>query len=283
LDPGGKGVNVSRALAAAGRPTVAVLPSGGDEGARLAALLGREGVAVVPVPISGAVRSNVTIVELDGTTTKVNETGPTLSAAEIDALESAVVDVAPRATWVVGSGSLPLGTSEDFYADLVGRLRATRTRIAIDTSGRPLAAVIDAKPDLIKPNAEELAELVGAPARTFAEVVSAAESLRARGVGSVLVSLGADGAVLIEDGSVATARAAAAVVRSTVAAGDATLAGFLAGGGQGPDALRTAVAYGTAAVSLPGSVMPGPDDLDISAVEVSTDPDLDRPLGGHRP
>ena len=75
LDPGGKGVNVSRALAANGHPTVAVLPSGGTEGSRLGGLLAPEGVAVLPVPIVGSVRSNVTVVEADGTTTKLNEIG----------------------------------------------------------------------------------------------------------------------------------------------------------------------------------------------------------------
>ena len=80
VDPGGKGVNVSRALAANDIATVAVLPSGGPEGAQLAALLAPFGVQTVPVPIGGTVRSNITVAEPDGTTTKLNEAGPELSA-----------------------------------------------------------------------------------------------------------------------------------------------------------------------------------------------------------
>jgi len=278
VDPGGKGVNVSRALAANGHPTVAVQPSGGAEGSRLAALLAPEGVAVLPVPIAGSVRSNVTVVEPDGTTTKFNEAGPTLSADEVDALARAAVSAASRASWVVGSGSLPLGAPADFYAGLARRLRTTSARVAIDTSGRPLAEAVAAAPDLLKPNAEELAELTSAHLGTLADVVKAAQGLRDRGVGAVLVSLGADGALLVEGDAVLHAHAAVDLVRSTVGAGDATLAGFLAGGAHGAGALRTAVAYGAGAVRLPGSAMPQPGDLNLDAVVVDTEPDLDRPL-----
>jgi 1-phosphofructokinase len=280
VDPGGKGVNVSRALAACNVDTVAVLPSGGAEGAQLTALLTPIGVRVVQVPIAGAVRSNITVVEPDGTTTKLNEAGPELSPDEVEAIEQAVVETARDAAWVVGSGSLPRGVSAQFYAELVERLRDVDTQVCIDASGPALAAAVDAGPDLIKPNAEELAELVGRPLRRLGDVVDAAAEARKRGVGTVLVSLGADGALLLSADEMLHGWARAEQVRSTVGAGDATLAGFLAGGGRGRSALVTALAYGTAAVGLPGSVMPTPADLRPDAVTIDDNPDLDRPLGG---
>ncbi|WP_214366914.1 1-phosphofructokinase [Pseudonocardia sp. H11422] len=283
VDPGGKGVNVSRALAAGDVATVAVLPSGGAEGSQLSALLAPLGVQVAQVPIAGALRSNITIVEPDGTTTKLNESGPELRRDEIEAIERRVVEVAEHAAWVVAAGSLPRGVDSGFYAELVAALRGagnSRAQVCIDASGAPFDAAVDAGPDLVKPNTEELAELVGRPLRRIGDVVDAAAEVRKRGVGTVLVSLGADGALLVGPDEVLHGWAPPVRVRSTVGAGDATLAGFLAGGGRGRPALVTALAYGTAAVSLPGSVMPRPTDLDAGAVTVTDNLDLDRPLGG---
>jgi 1-phosphofructokinase len=278
VDPGGKGVNVARALAAGDTATIAVLPSGGPEGAQLAALLAPFGVQTIQVPITGTVRSNITVAEPDGTTTKLNEAGPELSAAEAEAVEKTVVELATRASWVVGAGSLPRGVGVDFYARLVTALRDLDTQVCIDASGPPLAAAVDAGPDLIKPNAEELAELVGRPLHRLADVVDAAAEVRKRGVATVLVSLGGDGALLVSADEVLHGWAPPVRVRSTVGAGDATLAGYLAGGGRGRPALVTAIAYGTAAVQLPGSIMPRPTDLDLDAVVVTDTPDLDRAL-----
>ncbi|HEU4489915.1 MAG TPA: 1-phosphofructokinase [Jiangellales bacterium] len=280
VDPGGKGVNVSRALAQHGRPTVAVLPSGGAEGAQLAALLAPQLVPTVPVAVAGATRSNVTLVEPDGTTTKINEPGAALTAQEVAALEERVEELAARATWVVGCGSLPRGVDADFYAQLVARSRAAGARTAVDTSGAALAAAVEASPDLLKPNHEELAELVGRSLTTLGDVAEAARSLVVTGVGAVLVSLGAEGALLVDGEGVTLARGPAVTVRSTVGAGDSTLAGYLAAGGVGPGALRAAVAFGTAAVTLPGSALPGPDDIRTDLVLLDPTPDLSRPLTG---
>jgi 1-phosphofructokinase len=280
LDPGGKGVNVSRALAAHGQPTVAVLPSGGADGARLTDLLGPFGVATVTVPISEGTRSNVTLVEPDGTTTKVNEPGPTLTGVEAATMEERVVTLAQRGTWTVLCGSLPRGVDADFFHRLTERLHGLGVQVALDTSGPPLAAAMPAKPDLIKPNDEELAEMVGRPLPTLGDVVTAAQELVAGGVGRVLVSLGGNGALLVEADAVHYARGPKVDVLSTVGAGDATLAGFLTGGAAGPDALRLAVAFGTAAVTLAGSVMPGPHDIHPELVDVTSDVDLTLQLDG---
>jgi 1-phosphofructokinase len=280
VDPGGKGVNVSRALAAHGQKTRAVLPSGGAEGSQLAALLAPEGVEVVQVPVGGAVRANVSVVEPDGTVTKLNEPGPLLTAAEVDAIVQATVAAAAGASWVVLSGSLPPGTPAGLYAGLVGRLRAEAVRTAVDSSGEPLVAALAAGPDLIKPNREELAEAAGMDVATLGDAVEAAQRLRARGARAVLASLGPDGALLVDSAGAVHGEAPVRAARSAVGAGDALLAGFLAGGGAGEAGLAAALAFGAAATGLPGSRMPRPADLDPHAVRLYHAPDATRVLEG---
>jgi 1-phosphofructokinase len=169
-----------------------------------------------------------------------------------------------------------------FYADLVNHLHQSGARIAIDTSGPAMAAALAAGPDLVKPNREELAEATGRPITTIGEAIAAAQELRKAGARTVVASLGPDGAVLVDDTGAYHGEAPVAEPRSTVGAGDAALAGFIAGGGTGPAALAEGLAYGAAATGLEGSRMPGPQDLDRAAVVLHIDPQLDRVLEGHR-
>ena len=281
IDPGGKGVNVSRVLAAQGSSTVAVIPSGGPEGHLLEQLLDSAGVAYASVPVGGSVRMNISVLEPDGTTTKLNEPGPQLSAAEVDALLDATVQHADGAAWVVGCGSLPPGAPIDLYAVLTARARERGARVAIDSSGAPFAAAVAAQPHLVKPNHEELAELVGHDLPTLADVRDAARDLVAGGIEVVAVSLGGDGALLVTADECAHARATITAPLSTVGAGDCMLAGLLHGLSTGldpADALMTGVTWGAAAVTLPGSRVPAPDDLDGIRAELTREPDFDRVL-----
>ncbi|NUR81913.1 MAG: 1-phosphofructokinase, partial [Dermatophilaceae bacterium] len=123
LDPGGKGVNVSRALAAQGAATTAVLPIGGPEGHLLEDLLDTAGVGHASVLVRGTVRMNISVLEPDGTTTKLNEPGPDLATAEVEALLETTLERSVGADWVVGCGSLPPGAPTDLYAVLVARVR----------------------------------------------------------------------------------------------------------------------------------------------------------------
>jgi 1-phosphofructokinase len=276
LDPGGKGVNVSRALAAHRIATTAVVPLGGPEGAQLTALLQQEGIDVCPVPVTSPTRSNVSLVEPDGTVTKINEPGGELTAADLDEITAAVLSAAAGADWVVASGSLPPGVPDSFYARL-GQLLPVR--FAVDTSGPALSAALGSAPALVKPNRTELAESVGFGISTLADAVRAADVMREAGVGTVLASLGADGALLVGGQGVLYGESPVDRRRSAVGAGDAMLAGFLAAGADGRDALVEALSWGAAAVRFPGSRMPGPSDIDRSAARVHADPDLSRPLG----
>ncbi|MCD5344771.1 hexose kinase [Arthrobacter sp. AK04] len=298
-ESGGKGVNVSRALVASGLESVAVLP-GADSDPVLAGL--REiGVPFVSLPIDEPLRTNVALTEPGGVTTKINEPGPKLDEDQQEALIKLLLESSRGASWVVLAGSLPPGFPADFYATAARRIRAagngSAPRIAVDSSGAPLAAAMSGdgagadgtatgsgKPDLLKPNAEELAELAAAAgfatatadeleADPVAAAAAAAAVVRS-GVGSVLATLGSKGAVLVTaDGAwLATHPPVAAV--STVGAGDSALAGYLLAHGQGAapaDCLRQAVAHGAAAASLPGSTVPAvhqttPDAVTITAL-----------------
>jgi 1-phosphofructokinase len=281
VDPGGKGVNIARALAAHGHPTLAVLPSGGWEGDHLAKLLMDEGIDSMQVPIAGSTRANISVAEPDGTVTKFNEPGPHLSPAEIEALIQATVDAARGATWVVGCGSLPLGPAEDFYALVVDRLARSNAKVAIDTSGPAMLKSLSAGPHVMKPNLEELREVVGTEIATLGDALDAARALQDQGVATVIASLGSDGALYLDEKTAVHAEAEVKRPSSAVGAGDALLAGFLANGGHGVDAFVHGIAWAAAAVGLPGSRMPGPADVDLATVHVHDDLDRGLSLAHH--
>ncbi|MUL75992.1 1-phosphofructokinase [Mycolicibacterium sp. CBMA 226] len=291
-EPGGKGVNVSRALTLNGVDTVALLPAA-DHDPILTGLRAR-GVPFHNIDIPGAVRSNLTITENDGTTTKLNEPGARLDRPTLAALTAVVRGHATEATWLVLSGSLPPGVPDDWYADIVAQLAPLPCRVAVDTSERPLTALAaafpTAAPDLIKPNSEELASLTGRSAQELEDaaaqgdplpVVSAARQLVDRGANTVLVTLGGAGAVLVDRDGTWAATVPPIVPRSTVGAGDASLAGYLAAtiaGAPPAERLQTAVAYGSAAASLPGSALPTPEQIDVKAVQVQAVTSASAPL-----
>jgi 1-phosphofructokinase len=202
LDPGGKGVNVARALLANGVPTRAVVPIAGVEGDQLVGLLEHEGVDVAVVPVLGHTRSNITIAEADGTVTKLNEPGASLCAVDLEALAGKVLAAAAPGSWVVLCGSLPPGLRAEAYATLTHRFVAAGLRVVVDTSGPAFRAAVAVGPELVKPNAEELAEAVGRPLRSRSAVVAAARELQDLGAQTVLVSLGATGAILVDSSAV---------------------------------------------------------------------------------
>jgi 1-phosphofructokinase family hexose kinase len=252
VEAGGKGINVARALARAGVASTAVFPANGADTEALRALLDdHDGAMALQVSsIREAVRSNLSVIDADGTTTKFNEAGPTLDSEEVAALiATTVLEVERRSgTWLACCGSLPAGAGDDFHARLIDAVRGHSTRVAVDASGDGLRQAIAASPALIKPNTSELADAVGATFSTVGEVVDAASALVAGGIEQVLVSMGSDGALLVDANGAIHAWSEPVVVKNTVGAGDAMLAGFLSAGGLGETALRTSVAWGAAAV-----------------------------------
>ncbi|MHA7240737.1 1-phosphofructokinase family hexose kinase [Arthrobacter sp. TMS1-12-1] len=280
-EAGGKGVNVSRALAMSGTRTLAVLP-GDDDDAVLA------GLRSISLPfrnlaIGAGLRINTAITEPDGTTTKINEPGPPLSPTLLEDLLAVVVAESDGADWLVLAGSLPPGVPSTFYTTVTAAVREayglSAPLIAIDSSGEPLieaAAGIPA-PDLLKPNAEELSELTGIGTGDELEkdhdlAAKACAVLITAGVGAVLATLGSEGALLVTNGGAWHAVHPPVTARSTVGAGDSALAGYLLAhtAGELPEnCLRQAVAHGSAAAALPGSTVPSLDQTTPSIVAVT--------------
>jgi 1-phosphofructokinase len=268
VEPSGKGVNVGLALHGVGVPVRAVLPIGGSAGDEMTALLDDLGLDHVDVPITGTLRSNITLVEADGRTSKVNEPGPRLSDAEADTLCVKALSASDTGGWVVWAGSLPLGFTPERLADAVADTRAAGRLVALDCSGhaleRALAQDDGRLPHLVKPNADELAELTGRSLSTLGDVVDAAQVLIAHGVCTVLVSLGGDGALLVDADLPHPLHGTAAVRRvvNTVGAGDAFLAGWIAAvhdGATSADALANALRFGATAVEHEGTLLGVPD------------------------
>jgi 1-phosphofructokinase len=274
---GGKGVNISRAAVSAGIPSVAVLPAAKDDPFVIELLAA--GIDCKPVRPAGDVRVNIAITEPDGTTTKLNSPGAEVGPEHLAAMAGGLLARAGSSDWTVLAGSLPAGAPATFYADLVPRLHGTGTKIAVDTSEAPLSALVDAlpesAPDLMKPNGEELASFTGGDAELLESdpeaAAKAARTLVDRGVGAVLATLGANGAVLVTADGAWHATPPPTTVVSTVGAGDSSLFGYILGDIRGlpaPERLCLAVAYGSAAAGLPGTTIPEPAHVRADLVTV---------------
>ncbi|ATG51440.1 phosphofructokinase [Brachybacterium vulturis] len=280
--PGGKGINVALGVHRAGLPVLAVLPAAPSD--PLLELLEAAGLPHRSCTVAGRVRTNLTVLSTPQTTTKLNEPGATLSPAEVTALEELLLGAVAAGDSVMLSGSLAPGLPTDTYVRLVQSLQGIGARVGVDTSESPLTALAAAlpgtAPDFLKPNAEELGQIVGtdgvlleqqAAAGELTGVRDAALDLHRQGVGAVLVTLGAAGGLLATDGTAWYSPSPAGPVVSTVGAGDSATAGYLIARERGEDPrerLARSLAYGTAAVGLPGTTIPRPDQVRPDAERV---------------
>ena len=252
FDAGGKGINVAKYLTAMGTETVATGILGGFLGRFVTERLAAEGIESRFVEIDGTTRLNSTVLASDGEY-KLNQRGPTVSAAEVDAIRERLVSLAPDI--VVVAGSLPPGLDTGAIDRLAD---AGPWETVVDVDG-PLLAELDARYAWCKPNAPELAAATGRTVDDIDSAIVAARELRAMGFERVIASLGGDGAILVTENDVFHEPAIETDVIDTVGAGDALLSGVLAAIDAGADeatALHTGVVAATAAVSTPGTDTP---------------------------
>ena len=181
-DIGGKGINVSRALAALGIASIPIGFLGGATGKAMRDGLAADGFDARFVEVPGETRQNLTLLdESTGVYTKINEPGPTVGAGQLAALHGLVAGLAaPGDLWAF-CGSLPPGAPADLYAELIAAVQARGARAILDTSGEALAAGLPARPFGLKPNSEEAAEALGRPVTTDAQHVTAAVRLAVLG------------------------------------------------------------------------------------------------------
>ncbi|MFJ8633866.1 1-phosphofructokinase family hexose kinase [Streptomyces sp. NPDC093568] len=246
--PGGKGLNVARVLAALGHEVTVTGFTGGATGRVVQEqLTATPGVADALVPVTGPTRRTIAVVdERTGDTTQLNEPGPTITPREWSAFQEAYEDLLASASAVALCGSLPPGVPVGAYAGLVRSAKAAEVPVLLDTSGEALRRGVAARPDIIKPNADELAELTGSH-----EPLRATQDARRRGARTVVASLGEAGLLAVTPEGRWRATPPTRLHGNPTGAGDAAVAGLLSGLVEKlpwPDRLTRAVALSAAAV-----------------------------------
>jgi 6-phosphofructokinase 2 len=264
---GGGGINVARVLHRLGADVCAWALAGGAAGTQVRQLLAAEGVPTLLQPISGDTRENFSVVE----TTTSQEfrfvlPGPTLRASEWQACLDALATHTPPPRWLIASGSLPPGTPDGFYAQLARAVSSLGVRVAVDTSGPPLAAALQAGVALVKPSLRELRDVMQQPLEHAADWCTAAQSLVHSGAAEIVaLSVGEQGAVLATREGVWQAPALnVPATTGTTGAGDCFLAALvwsLDRGDAPAEALRWGVAAGAAALLHPGTTLAQADDV----------------------
>lgn len=265
-DPGGGGINVARVVKRLGGDVAAVHPAGGVNGRLLIQLLDREGVPSRAVATVEETREDFTVLE-EQTLNQFRFVlpGPRLSEGEWQSCMDLVTSAAPRAKWVVASGSLPPSVPHDSFAHLARAVKEAGARFAIDTAGAPLKAAVAEGVHLIKPNMNEFEELTGVDAVDEARLVEACDRLIAdKRAEMVALSLGPDGAVLVTADEALISPGLPIVPQSVVGAGDSFMGALvwcLARGKPRSEALRYAVAAGSAALLRAGTELSRLEDV----------------------
>lgn len=251
----GKGLNVAQVLADLGHSLTVSGFLGVDNLGPFEGLMQRRGFVDGFIRVAGETRSNIKLVEAGGQVTDLNGPGPVVDEAARQALLDRLDRLAPGHDAVVVAGSLPRGVSPEWLQALVTRLKGMGLKVAFDSSGAALEAGLRAVPWLVKPNTEELGEVLGKPLQGFAEQREAAQALIERGVEHVVVSQGEQGVNWFSRDAVLNALPPQVTVASTVGAGDSLLAGMVHGllvGEPAPQTLRRATAIAAQAVSQIG-------------------------------
>ena len=238
---GGKGVNVSARLGEFGVSTTATGFLGAENQTHFTTLFSKLPIRDAFVRIPGRTRTGIKLVERNGeVTTDINLPGAQVSTHDIDALHSHLRGLDLHGSWCLIGGSLPPGFGLDDFAALIDLLISAGALVAVDASGDALRVAIDRKVDLIKPNQHEIAEFLGRDIPDLAAAQSAALEVQAAGIQRVILSLGEAGALFLDPCANLMAKAPPISVASTVGAGDALLAGYLAGLSTGLDATARA-------------------------------------------
>lgn len=264
-EPGGGGINVSRAIGRLGGSSTALYTSGGPAGMQLEGLLDSEGIDHHAFETEGHTRVNFTVRETSSDRQfRFGMPGPTLREQEWTGFLDCVRERLPAKGFVVASGSLAPGVPHDFYARIARMLKEGGSRFILDTSGEPLVRAAEEGVYLLKPNMREFQELVQREIADEREQERQARILVQRGSCEVLVlSLGSAGVLLATEEDATRLRAPTVPIRSKVGAGDSTVAGLVLGLYRGMtlyDSARLGIAAGAAAVMTPGTELCRGDD-----------------------
>jgi 1-phosphofructokinase len=263
MDAGGKGINVASFLADFGQPATVTGFLGADNDDIFRRQFERKGIEDRCVRIAGQTRIGVKVSdEVLHQTTDINFPGETPSPADIAHLFEILTELAATHEWFVLSGSIPRGVSAGIYAEMVRTLAGMK--VVLDTSGEGFRQAVPAGPWLIKPNVDELSEYAGKPLDSPTAILEQARAVMGRyNIHSVVISMGKEGAIFVEGDEGAKSEVwavpPAVEVKSTVGAGDAMVAGIVAGKIRGlalAECARLATAFSVTAISHIGSGLP---------------------------
>jgi tagatose 6-phosphate kinase len=227
---GGKGINVAKVSNLLGEETVATGFIGGHTGEYINSFLSNAGVHTSFVKVEDATRTCININDFSsGKQTELLEPGAEISEKKQQEFIAHYTEILKDFDIVAMSGSVPKGIDESMYPKLIELAKKAGKKVILDTSGKLLKAGLAACPHIIKPNKYEMIELIGKDIKTKEDIISAALELKARGIETVIVSLGKDGAVFITDDGVYQGTTPDIAIVNTVACGDSLVAGFAAG------------------------------------------------------
>jgi len=245
---GGKGLNCARAVATCGEDVVASGFVGGHNGQLLCDLLAADGIDEQFVRVAAETRCCINVLDPDGRSTEFLEPGREVSEAEVEQMLVKVKELAEACDVVTINGSVPKGAPADVYAQIITLVKAAGKPVILDTSGANLLNAIEAGPTMIKPNTDEMAQILGREISSLDEVVAAAQEIKAKGVERVVVSLGGDGALMVCDEGVFRGHAPKIDVVNPVGAGDTMVGAFAVAMARGKDPKET-LAYAMACAS----------------------------------
>ena len=233
---GGKGLNTARAVITCGEDSLATGFVGGNNGRYLCELANKDGIPEDFVHVSQETRCCINVLEPNGRSTEFLEPGRPVTSANVESLRKKIQALMPQTTVVTINGSAPRGMTPDDYAGLIELIRSYHKPCILDTSGELLARGIQAHPTVIKPNADEISQLLGRPVVSDSEIIEAAVELHKSGIAYVLVSLGGKGAFMVCAKGVFRGYAPKINVLNPVGAGDTLVGAFAVGFVRGYDA-----------------------------------------------
>ncbi len=265
-EPGGGGINVSKAIAKLGGESIALFPSCGANGKLLEQMLDEQGICFNAIPVQQPTRESFTVTETASNAQyRFVTPGGYLSEKALETCLTTIKSIAPAPTIIVVSGSLPPGVPNDFMAQLAGLARELKARCIVDTSGKPLQAAAQEGVYLLKPNLSELCSLVGKDYLELHEVDEAAHAVIEKGHCEVMVvSMGPAGAIVVTETEHEHIPAPTVKKLSTVGAGDSMVGGMawmLEQGAPLRNVVRFGVACGTATTMNAGTQLSKKEDV----------------------
>lgn len=271
-DAGGKGINVSKTIRELGETSIATGFLGGNAGKTIQSVLGKKEIGNDFIQVDGETRTNTKVFEKNGAVTELNEPGPVIREDQIHALLQKLEDYADDHTLFVLAGSIPAGVDRNIYAEITRLVHKKGAKVLLDADGELFRNSLEAVPDIIKPNRVELEEYAGFDYRASQEeLLNLARKIRQKGIGTVAVSMGKSGAMLVKDGYEVRCPALSVKAHSTVGAGDAMVAALAYSWDQGldDDALtRLCIAASAGAVTTIGTKPPTRELVDQLAEQV---------------